>query len=449
MTYVIVEQNLRDLVRRQDRFAAAASKIGKQETAFDAKYVRRPTRGIEVRDKTPARIEVLTPSGKSPAPMYNSSIPEGMKASFSSNFMLQAVSRQQSEKVQMLTTFGAEYGYFFGQQPLNISFSALLMDTEDFPWVSEWWANYGERMRGTRLVEDNARLYLTYNDRTLEGYLLSSASTENNVQGEPVQVTGSMWVTRIIEHAPIGSTSFPKPLQVEGVLDVSQNGAFVSSSAAVRRANIEALKATAQVGWVRTVLNELKGQGYAAQYYARATQLLAGRNIVIPRGFAASDVYAGEATYASGSGAESLAALGVAVRVVPPTAYGTAKPRTTFYDNVDEYPFGVRTNSEVPNTPDVPGESRQMRDGRLIARAQAEWAKSGYVVTNETGWAVPSFIQTVVRQGFGAATAPLGGHLSGAEATAGRAQSTYQAVKQLGVTTPETAITQLRALGSS
>lgn len=147
--------------------------------------VRRPMRGIEVKKDTYASIKVIDALNR-PIPLIDSSSQNhagniGYSNEYS-NFILQAVQEQRVEKQQVVETFGEDYIFFFGERPRIYTFSALLINTRNFNWKSEWWKNYDETLRGTKLLERNARMYLYYDDVVIEGYMLqasASASTDD------------------------------------------------------------------------------------------------------------------------------------------------------------------------------------------------------------------------------------------------------------------------------
>jgi hypothetical protein len=174
-------------------------------------YVRRPTRGIQVTPNTYSTMRVQDGNGN-PVNLINSSAPpdKTLKAAMSANYILQSVSESRDEKLQLLETFGQAYGFFFGERPRVVQFSGLLVNTADFNWRSEWWANYEAVFRGTKLVEKNARLYITYDDIVIEGYMLN-ANTGQQAEANPNLVTlnFSMWVTGYFDGSDIGDAEFP------------------------------------------------------------------------------------------------------------------------------------------------------------------------------------------------------------------------------------------------
>jgi hypothetical protein len=142
--------------------------------------VRRPLRGIEVKRDTYATIKVIDALNRPIQLLDSSSSFDANGIGYSteySNFILQAVQEQRVEKQQVVETFGEDYIFFFGERPRIYTFSAILMNTRNFNWKSEWWKNYEETLRGTKLLERNARMYLYYDDVVIEGYMLQANAT--------------------------------------------------------------------------------------------------------------------------------------------------------------------------------------------------------------------------------------------------------------------------------
>lgn len=156
--------------------------------------VRRPLRGIEVKEDIYAAIRVVTACGKD-IPLYDSSTPQGENRNGYTNFILQSVQEAREEKHQIIETFGESFIFFFGENPRFLDCQALLINSHDFNWRAEWWANYNASMRGTRLAELGARLYLFYDDVIIEGYLLSCRGAEQADKPYTVAINFRIFVT--------------------------------------------------------------------------------------------------------------------------------------------------------------------------------------------------------------------------------------------------------------
>ena len=182
-------------------------------------HVRRPTRGIVLKEDTYATIEVRSSNGRI-IPLIdaggNFQGTLGQTARYS-NFLLQQVNESREEKQQVVLTFGEPYIFFFGEQPRIIQCTGVLMNTADFNWRAEFWHNYDNFLRGTKCVENGARVYLSWDDIVVEGYLMGAQASENVQQQHTVQLQFTMFLTNYMDVSNIGRSLFP------GSADVNVN----------------------------------------------------------------------------------------------------------------------------------------------------------------------------------------------------------------------------------
>lgn len=171
------------------------------------KNVRRPFRGIESKENTYAVFRVYGADGKE-IKLIDSSWPEGEGRAYA-NFLLQSVQEARMEKQQILETFGAALVFFFGEAPRFVDVSAVLLNTHDFNWEAEWWRNYEDTLRGTRLVEQGARALLCYDDTVIEGYPMNATAVKSADQPNLVQLSFRMFVTNAANISNVGDPSFP------------------------------------------------------------------------------------------------------------------------------------------------------------------------------------------------------------------------------------------------
>lgn len=170
--------------------------------------VRRPMRGVEIKEDRYATLRVVRADGTD-MQIFDSSSPDydenGIgRSGTTSNFLVQQASEQRVEKQQIIQTFGEDYIFFFGEQPRFLNVTGLLLNTRDFNWKNEFLANYEEYLRGTRLVEQNARLYLYLDDIVVEGYLVSSSVAQTTDMPYAVQFQFSMFVTQYASLSQVG-----------------------------------------------------------------------------------------------------------------------------------------------------------------------------------------------------------------------------------------------------
>jgi hypothetical protein len=160
------------------------------------RVARRPLRGLEIKEDTPAAIKVIQSDGTE-LPLVDAGAPDGtgFNKSGYTNFLLQNVSEVRMEKSQIVETFGAAFIYFFGESPRFLDVQMVVINSFDFNWEAEWWENYENNFRGTKLVERGARLYMFYDDNIVEGFMLNSQGVKLADQPLMVQMSFRMFVT--------------------------------------------------------------------------------------------------------------------------------------------------------------------------------------------------------------------------------------------------------------
>lgn len=130
------------------------------------------------------------------------------------NFILTSAVEARQEKFQIMETFGDPFIFFFGEKPKIYQFSGLLLNSLDYQWRAEWWANYDNLIRGTRLVELDARVVLSWDDVVVEGYILTAQAADSDQQPHLIQLQFQLYVTNYHTSAPIGDANFPRPFSV-------------------------------------------------------------------------------------------------------------------------------------------------------------------------------------------------------------------------------------------
>jgi hypothetical protein len=191
----------------QARFDERKNEKKKQRRGAGAADVRRPLRGLEIKDDTHAILKVVTSDGQE-IKLVNSSSEDGKSTEFA-NFILQSVQEARMEKHQIVETFGESYIYFFGEAPRFLDVSAVLVDSLDFNWAAEFWENYERFFRGTRLVEMGARTYMFYEDTIVEGYMLNATAVKTSETPLMVQLQFRLFLTNYSNISIIGDPSFP------------------------------------------------------------------------------------------------------------------------------------------------------------------------------------------------------------------------------------------------
>lgn len=194
--------------------------------------VRRPLRGMEVKEDTYAMIKVIRADGKELFLIDSGS--ETGKSKKYSNFILQQVQEARMEKHQIVETFGESYIFFFGEAPRFLDVQAVLINSLDFNWRAEWWENWERRLRGTKSVELGARTYLFYDDLIVEGYMLLAQAVEASIEPFKVSLTFRMFVTSTRNINMVGDPDFPirQSVYLPPGVDLTSKDAFKRLSAA-------------------------------------------------------------------------------------------------------------------------------------------------------------------------------------------------------------------------
>lgn len=227
-----------------DSFDKARAAMGNRTGRAGKPVARRPLRGIEIKEDTYAALKVVGSDGRN-IPIFDSSSQNGLSdADGYSNFILQEVTESRMEKQQIIETFGDSYIFFFGEEPRFLEIQAVLLNTADFNWKAEWWANYGQYLRGTKLVEMGARCYLFYDDNIIEGYIINAATKENSMQPYHLPLQFKFFVTNysnISFVSPPDNIRFPVragAVLPEGI-DLTQGDATQKLSTFLRGASLD------------------------------------------------------------------------------------------------------------------------------------------------------------------------------------------------------------------
>lgn len=339
-----------------------------QESAEAARFgaataVRRPMRGFVLAEDTYATLSVdggfanmTTEEGG----LLNSSL-RGILKTYTTNFLLQSVTETRNEKVQYVTTFGSTYAFFFGENPRIINCSAVLLNTPDFNWEKEWWVNYEKVLRGSSLTSANSTATLNFDGQTVTGFLTNCTTIKNAQDPYLVNLNFSMFVRSVEYEAGVGATAVYK--SPPSTYNVATGSSFESTTAAVRRANIQ-ISALNDSGFSVSSLRGALGaiDGAITNFVRTARNALYGRNLVVPRSFVGER--ASVPVFPAGTGAEDLAGQSVTtffgksvLTYVDGTSTGGGGSTVTLRSNTDgvsfqEYLTDRLANSDQKNTYD-------------------------------------------------------------------------------------------------
>lgn len=174
--------------------------------------VRRPIKGIELKKESIAYLRAIRSNGE---PIFLLDGGQRNPESYigyspgTTSFLVQSVSETRVEKSQVVETFGEDFLFLFGERPKSITVQGILMNTRDFNWKSEFLENYDNFLRGTKLLENDARAYLSYDDVMVEGYLLTNSVQFDSESPTHANFTFEMFVTGYVFVDHVGTTRIP------------------------------------------------------------------------------------------------------------------------------------------------------------------------------------------------------------------------------------------------
>jgi len=111
------------------------------------------------------------------------------------DWILQTVKETRVEKTQLIETFGDNYLYVFGERPRTLSFQGILLNTADYNWRAEFWENWDFYFRATKLVQLDARMYISWDDVLVEGYPISANAHESAESPNAMVFSFNFYVT--------------------------------------------------------------------------------------------------------------------------------------------------------------------------------------------------------------------------------------------------------------
>lgn len=162
------------ILLEKDPFVEQEAQVGFGNAQNQQYNIRRPLYGLSIKEPRHAFLSMYQDGGSGslvPISMKDSSAPGGW-SNANHNIILTDVQESRQEKVQIMETFGDHFAFFYGEKPIVLTCSAMLINTEDFNWKNEWFYNYNNFLRGTKCVENRARVFLGYDDVLVQGYIL-------------------------------------------------------------------------------------------------------------------------------------------------------------------------------------------------------------------------------------------------------------------------------------
>lgn len=111
-------------------------------------------------------------------------------------FFLETVVEDRVEKTQIIETFGEFIAFFFGRRPEVYNFSGRLLNTKNHDWKNDFQEMYDYFLRGTKAVENNAAVFVQYDDVMAEGFLINCHLEYHGVSNNECPFSFAMLITR-------------------------------------------------------------------------------------------------------------------------------------------------------------------------------------------------------------------------------------------------------------
>lgn len=352
--------------------------------------VRRPVRGIQIKDDTYATIQVRTADGRN-IPLIDAGgditgSDNFSKTNIYSNFLIQSISQQRAEKKQIVETFGEPYVFFFGSHPTMLQVQGVFLNTEDFNWRAEFMENYELYLRGTRCVQNKTRVYLSWDTIVTEGYILDCQTQEQSADRHWLSFTFTMFLTNYADVSPIGLSEFPRPAEFQ--LDpTSFDTSGFGTGFGVSKDLAQSRLLNAAVFGTNSLIDTMKdlvtnASGFLSGVTQNALSLFSGRQLLVPAGIADGAPDLLDTQIAAGSVGLVSPIDGRVITLPPRTDRFAAATYGPIQKNLDEYiarlpTWGANTS---PIVSDIFGEQAANKKS-VAALIQAAVASFGIRTT--------------------------------------------------------------------
>lgn len=187
----------------------------------------RPIMGVQVKPNTPAYAQVVDQQGQTISVLNrvgrftgttnalgqfnDQSFTNSDKAEAWTAWMLQSVREERMEKTQLVETFGDSYLYAYGEKPRSLQFQGLLLNTEDYDWKTDFWKNWEDHFRATKLVERKARMYIRFEDVLVEGYPINASVGQTAESPNAMSFSFLFFVTSYVNTRDLQKGARPRP----------------------------------------------------------------------------------------------------------------------------------------------------------------------------------------------------------------------------------------------
>lgn len=131
---------------------------------------------LSLKENEPIRLG--DPSGEEGANVSVDSFKVGHGSFFYDHFIINNITYQSSQKVQIVQTFSDDFLYSFGENPIQANFSGVLLNTDNHRWRDHWIYAYDELLNAHDSIKNNIEVYLMFEGIVWKGRILDTSYNE-------------------------------------------------------------------------------------------------------------------------------------------------------------------------------------------------------------------------------------------------------------------------------
>lgn len=184
---------------------------------------RRPMMGLTNYPDQCGVLTVITKDGQYLDILDLNAIDGRRKTKRYTNFSITSMQRTSMEKAQIVETWGEEFLLVYGKKPEIWNISGVLLSSLNFPWEAEFWFNYENKFRGTKLAEHGARLFFEIRNKFFSGYMMGATAANDAQAEQKVDFQFQLFVT---SSGYVDTSSLP---ELNGSLSPDSTSSMVNS----------------------------------------------------------------------------------------------------------------------------------------------------------------------------------------------------------------------------
>jgi hypothetical protein len=158
-----------------------------ESASASEQLIRRPIFGLNQMQNQWVTLSVVSAAGAPPTMLRNTSYPGGVSTE-TTNMFVQSIAHSVEEPIQVSAPFQGTSLKSIGSSAEVLQVSAVLLESETFPWLAEWARNFRNTTRGSKTLAQGSLVRITDDTSIYEGTILSS-SVARAVAGSYSMVT--------------------------------------------------------------------------------------------------------------------------------------------------------------------------------------------------------------------------------------------------------------------